>query len=148
MELKQCKTKIVLQLKELGFPVTYAKGYWSKQYWSNTKWDNTYKKKIIKSTQALVVKWFRDIHDIHIEVNIRHNPLRNIYKKYAYAISIESDLYDGLDNNLDEWIGVGMTDNKKNLDYHVCNTYELAEEAGIIEAIKLLKARFRNDKER
>lgn len=148
MELKKCKTKIVLQLKELGFPVTYAKGYWSKQYWSNTKWDNTYKKKIIKPTQALVVKWFRDIHDIHIEVNIRHNPLRNIYKKYAYAISIESDLYDGWGENLNEWIGAGTINNEKNPNYHTYNTYELAEEAGIIEAIKLLKARFRNDKER
>lgn len=123
MVLKDCKTKIVLQLKELGFPVNYAKGYWSKQYRSTTKWDSTYKKKIIKPTQALVVKWFRDVHKLAIEVqNV------NILVKSRWLFEI---------NQLPCGVLV-LWDMNTSPNF---STYELAEEAGIIEAIKILKER-------
>lgn len=142
MILKECKTKIVLQLKEIGFPVKYEKGWHSKGYWSSKKWDNTYKKKVIKPTQASVVKWFRETYDIYININIRHNPVHSIYKKYSCAISMESNEYDGWGDNLNQWIGAGTINNERNLLYHVYETHELAEEAGIIEAIKITKIKY------
>jgi len=120
MELKLCSKEIAIQLKELDF------NWDCDHYYEN---DNLFyfgdivipnELITLAPEQALIIKWLRDIHEIYI---------------IPYPYKKENDTkiyctYDILHNDFEE--------EEWEEDY---NTYELAEEAGILKAIEILKTK-------
>lgn len=70
-------------------------------------------------TQALVVKWLRDVHKIHIVIDLHW-----IARGYDYSIY-------KIDNDMETVVS-------KQVVYEDIRTYEEAELTGIIEALKLI----------
>jgi len=69
-------------------------------------------------TQSLLQKWLRDVHEIHIELNV-HSASKP--EKFTYSVSI-------LPKSYGTWIRIGEF-----------LTYEEALEKGLFEALKLIK---------
>jgi hypothetical protein len=106
MELQICNFELSKELSELEFDITCDSTYMV-QKTENTSYY------IYAPTQALVCKWFRDVHNINIVVEYQ-------------------------DGNLPFTAIIYGMDNTKSYTVD-CKTYEQAEEAGIWEAIKLIK---------
>ncbi len=82
-------------------------------------------------TQALLQKWLRDKHNIHVSANV------NFYNKspklgYYYSLDCfdENDIHDGKDHDMNQ---VEIIGDKKGFD-----SYEECLEAGLFEALKLI----------
>lgn len=89
-------------------------------------------------TQSLLQKWLREVHNIHIGVNVRFHEVKTKgIVMYAYELSTSDNLYDGIGDNLNKWMQ-GLGDEYDPL-FHVYKTYEEALEAGLQEALKLIK---------
>lgn len=128
MELKIVNKEIASNLKELGFYLDTNGNFRNidnlkegrviinpdlqdpKEFYFNNK------KAILIPTQSLVVKWLRDIYNIRVSL---------------------IPIYDNKANYLRGW---DVEVNEICLNNNDCyTTYEQAEEAGIIEALKLIK---------
>jgi len=124
MELQLVNKEIAIQLKELGFIYMKANCYGDNMCYQlpegeliNALKGNTVAGYILAPTQALVCKWLRDIHNLNIKIDTTDlftSQITKIKHKLNYNDSI---LYfeEGFES------------------------YEKAEEAGILQAIKLLK---------
>jgi hypothetical protein len=125
MELQIVNNEIAIQLKELGFDWC-CMHFYQNDILINVAEIFDYEKNIINTynsilrnfeyaapTQSLIIKWFREIHNISIIISPNRN---NHYYKICKT-----------DNPI---IIYGSGDGYN---------YEQAEEAGIIEAIKLVK---------
>ena len=90
-------------------------------------------------TQTQLQKWLREVHDIHINVNVRfHEKHTNSTVMYAYEISTLENYYDGIGDNLNNWIK-GLTPTREyNGLFHTHNSYEESLEIGLQEALNLL----------
>lgn len=80
-------------------------------------------KLLIKPEQSIVIKWFREVHNIRIF--IEYSEANGTYK---YSIRIPKENNKDIDWYM-ERIG----------SLHSFDTYELAEEKGILNAIEILK---------
>ena len=70
-------------------------------------------------SQSLLQKWLREVHKIHIVIGLDEN---------GYALTLEEDCDDLEDREVTKF-----------KYYSVYNTYELALESGLQEALKLIK---------
>lgn len=119
MELQTVNKEIALKLKDLGFDWKVDSYYANLTMFTNDlhksdythNWNDKTTIKISVPTQALICKWLRDVHNI-----------------------IVLPLYRVIDNKYLKYIKGEMINEKNSF-----NTYEQAEEAGIIEALKLIK---------
>ena len=82
--------------------------------------------------------WLRDTHDIHVNVNPKPDRRVN-FLQFAYEISTSKNNYSGIDDNLNHWIGL-TEDRISDKTYHVRNTHEEALEAGLVEALEMIKS--------
>lgn len=155
MELKLVDKEIAIQLKELGFDWK-SRSYYENDslqylekdegsYWNYNEKSRDKYNICSAPTQALVRKWFREIHDIHVEVNVEHSKTKDGNKLlYSYSVSSKENHYLGIDSNLDVWIGLYEIEDNKS--YHIRETYEEALNDCILEAIEVLKKRKENEK--
>lgn len=122
MELEIVSKEIATELKELGFNWKCNRFYFPLLQWlcSYEDYEGNCDIKIPAPTQALVCKWFREVK--HIKVLTKHSDIGT----YNYEIRIVTE-----PNQIGKWERIG------NINSY--NTYELAEEAGIIKAIEILK---------
>lgn len=121
MELQIVNREIASQLKELGFD------WVPQEVYSITREDNTLfnygevldgDNELYAPYQSLVCKWLRKIHNIHVIIDVW------IGAKYTFSYNLRE---------------CGGKRDIRTPDSGNYATYELAEEAGIIKAIKLLK---------
>lgn len=92
------------------------------------------------TTQSLLQKWLREVHDIHVGVNVRvHEKHTNNIVMYAYEISTSKNYYDGIGDNLSNWIKCLTPTKEYNALYHTYKTFEEAFELGLQEALKSIK---------
>lgn len=127
MELQLVNKEIQDKIIELGFNWFKFKPGWyfqkdGEEYYTNcergiTGEEDTHRKFEIPITQSLVVKWLRDIHRIVIE-------------------SYPEDFFNNVDP-IRYWTFIHVSGNR--VRYGLFETFEQAEEAGIIEALKLIK---------
>lgn len=114
-ELQIVSKEIATQLEELGFD-------WNCDMWYEAQYELPHKTEYVFSkgtkapTQALVVKWFRDVFNISIE------PLTT-----TQGIQCNICYYEKESLLVDECYNTYF------------DTYELAEETGILKAIEILK---------
>jgi len=133
MELEIVSKKIAVLLKELGFD------WIPNEVYSSTREDNAIfpygeeldgDNELYAPTQALVCKWFRDVHNIGINISsiskrtLKEDKNFNIWKNLHTVFVFEE-----------------LVDETKYSKEYAYSIYEEAEEAGIIEAIKILKNR-------
>jgi virulence-associated protein VapD len=125
-ELKISNYEISKQLQELGFN---WKDY--SLYINDFHEDGNIE--YVAPTQSLVIKWFRDVHNIHIST------MPNSYYKrkllgFVYIIGVfdENNIHNGIDYDKDQM-------NKLGEKVQGFETTEDAEEAGIIKCIDILK---------
>ena len=99
--------------------------------------NSTYKNQITRPIQSDLQKWLRDVHDIHVNVNVRfHEKKTNGVIMYAYEISTLENYYDGIGDNLNHWLeGLGEYDPL----YHTHEKYEEALEIGLQEGLAQIK---------
>lgn len=129
MELQLVNKEIQDKIIELGFNWFKFKQGWyfqkdEEEYYTNCERgisgeEKTYRKFEIPITQSLVVKWLRDVHKIKLFVH--YSEANGTYK---FEIRIPK---------IDDWKmeRIGFISSFE--------IYEQAEEAGIIEALKLIK---------
>ena len=123
MELQIVNKEIAIQLKELGFDWE-VNAYYKEELYEQVKNElykdccsnnfSQYIDDISAPTQALVCKWLRDVHNINISI-----------------ISIST-------KELQYYYDIIQLNVSHDIPY---NTYELAEEAGILKAIEILKSK-------
>ena len=82
-----------------------------------------------------VIDWFREEYDLHISFEPVYKPQQFTNLMYCYAISTKKNFYSGMDENLDNWIGLNDGGNM----FHITNSYYSAREQAILKAIELCK---------
>ena len=82
-----------------------------------------------------VIDWFREKYDIHISFEPVYKPQQFQNLMYCYAISTKENFYGGMDDNLDNWIGLNDGGNM----FHIENSYYKAREQAILKVIELCK---------
>ena len=80
-----------------------------------------------------VIDWFIDKYDIHISLEPIYKPQQFQNLMYCYAISTKENFYGGIDDNLDNWIGLNDGGNM----FHIENSRYKAREQAILKAIEL-----------
>lgn len=122
MELKLVSKEIALQLKELGFDNIDCNAYYhineGYELGYTLCYSNEYKQDILvllAPTQALIVKYLRDVHNIHFHIDYSN-------QQDLYAI---------------HWEVPKMESNR--IIRPAYKTFELAEEVGILKALEILK---------
>lgn len=82
-----------------------------------------------------VIDWFREEYGLHISFEPVYKPQQFTNLMYCYAISTKKNFYSGMDENLDNWIGLNDGGNM----FHITNSYYSAREQAILKAIELCK---------
>ena len=83
-----------------------------------------------------VIDWFREKHDIIIQVDIYYNPYQLDTKLYEWSISNKANNYDGVIENAVSRIGVKWQDKLE--AYKLYHYYYEALNKAIEEALKLI----------
>ena len=152
MEKQFVTYEIALKLKELGFDeeclCTYSNGELSRNpsnridakpiqknpyTWKNSKVHNSI---VCAPLWQQVIDWFIDKYDIHISLEPVYKPQQFQNLMYCYAISTKENFYGGMDDNLDNWIGLNDGGNM----FHIENSRYKAHEQAILKAIELCKS--------
>ena len=141
MEEQFVTYEIALKLKELGF----NEWCWFQYYKGNLDYSYKYEKKSTKiptiRTACLaplwqqVIDWFREKYDIHISFEPVYKPKQFQNLMYCYTISTKENYYGGMDDNLDNWLGLNDGGNM----FHIENSYYKAREQAILKVIELCK---------
>ena len=134
MELQIVNKEIAIQLKELGFDWE-VNAYYKEELYEQIKNEvykdccsnnfSQYIDDISAPTQALVCKWFREKFQIYIQIEIDMIVLNKELYNYVIFISNKNTKF-------------GIQRRCKTTSY---DTFEQAEEAGILKAIEILKGK-------
>ena len=146
MEKQFVTYEIALKLKELGFDeecfgrfdicdTEELQEIYEIEYFLTTinNYFNSGCKYIKVPIWQQVIDWFIDKYDIHISLEPVYKPQQFQNLMYCYAISTKENFYGGIDDNLDNWIGLNDGGNM----FHIENSRYKAREQAILKAIEL-----------
>ena len=97
---------------------------------------------LARPSQSLLQRWLREVHNIHIDILPRYHPKKLNTDKilFSYSISTKDNNFSGYDDNLNHWIGIHAGPPfVEDVFYHMKDTYELALEEGLKEALIMIE---------